>query len=277
MCRKATPRFSASARSSGEMFSPMMTALVGVPVARSRISARRAARRVSAGLIVMEVRVAAWMLFPDGSLPGREDQGGVPDSQALEPSGRDPQGPGLVVGPDDVSQPSGHGVHPALQFLLTGFQPGLAGFQALLPILEVVYSALDILLAGFQVIHPGFQPGLTFLELGHAGFQPADLDGELQELLREDMAAHGFPQGGVLLHGLEDVVEVVDDHLALDSTTAGLPGGMPVVPLAPACGSGTSPALPVCLDGLSGLVLDRWDTGFSLLPGHIWAKLTARL
>ena len=48
------------------------------------------------------------------------------------------------------------------------------------------------------------------------------------------MAAHGFPQGGVLLHGLEDVVEVVDDHLAFDSTTAGLPGGMPVVPMVPA-------------------------------------------
>ena len=55
-CRKGTPR--SSAWTSGEMFSPMTAGLDGTRVARSRISARRMARRISSSLIVIDASMA---------------------------------------------------------------------------------------------------------------------------------------------------------------------------------------------------------------------------
>ena len=60
----------------------------GTVVARSRISARRTARRMSSGLIVMDASMAAWMVFPDGSWPAPVNQFSpfgvdVPSSSAL--------------------------------------------------------------------------------------------------------------------------------------------------------------------------------------------------
>ena len=84
MCRKATPRFSASVCTSGEMFSPMTAGLEGTLVARSRISARRTARRMSCWFTVTEASVAAWTVFPDGPRPAHRHgrgPGGLPGEQ----------------------------------------------------------------------------------------------------------------------------------------------------------------------------------------------------
>ena len=82
------------------------------------------------------------------------------------------------------------------------------------------------------------------------GFQPVHLGGELRELLGEDMAAHGLPQGRVLFHRLEDVVEAADGHFV--PTTAGRRVVAPLVMQTLAWGSGMGPVLPVCIVGIQG-------------------------